>query len=62
MSVHPIEERYGRLKVRKIFEEENRLQRILDVEAALARAHSKVGNMPKKSADEISKKLLPVMG
>jgi adenylosuccinate lyase len=36
-----------------IFEEENRLQRLLDVEAALAWAHSEVGNMPRKDAEKI---------
>jgi adenylosuccinate lyase len=56
MSVHPIEERYGRPFVREIFLEETRLQKMLDVEAALARAHAKVGNIPKKSADVISGK------
>ncbi|MEA3255110.1 MAG: adenylosuccinate lyase [Candidatus Altiarchaeota archaeon] len=56
MSIHPIEDRYGRLEVRSIFEEENRLQKILYVEAALARAHASVGNIPKKAGDEISAK------
>lgn len=56
MSVHPIEDRYGRASVRKIFEEENRLQKMLDVEAALSRAHAAVGNIPKKDADDISAK------
>ncbi|RLI93639.1 MAG: adenylosuccinate lyase, partial [Candidatus Altiarchaeales archaeon] len=56
MTIHPIESRYGRPEVRKIFEEEYRLQKMLDVEAALAIAHSKVGNIPKSAAEEISKK------
>jgi len=56
MSVHPIEDRYGRKEVRRIFEEENKLQRVLDVEAALSRAHAAVGNIPKKDADTISAK------
>lgn len=56
MSIHPIEERYGRSEVKGIFEEVNKLQKILCVEAALARAHAKVGNIPKKAADEISVK------
>jgi adenylosuccinate lyase len=38
-----------------IFEEENRLQRLLDVEAALAWAHSEVGNTPRKDAEKIMK-------
>ncbi len=56
MSVHPLEDRYGRKEVRKIFEEENKLQKALDVEAALSRAQAAVGNIPKKDADTISAK------
>jgi adenylosuccinate lyase len=39
--------------MKRIFEEENRLQRILDVEAALAWAHGEVGNIPRRDADKI---------
>jgi len=56
MTIHPIESRYGREEVRKIFDDETKLQRMLDVEAALARAHAKVGNIPKEAAEEITKK------
>lgn len=56
MSVHPIEYRYGRDAVKKIFEQENKIQRLLDVEAALARAHARVGNIPQKDAAVISRK------
>ncbi len=56
MAIHPIESRYGRAEVREIFDDERKLQRMLEVEAALARAHSKAGNIPKKAADEISRK------
>jgi len=56
MSIHPIENRYGRAEVRKIFDEESKLQKILDVEAALARAHAKLGNIPNADACQISKK------
>jgi adenylosuccinate lyase len=45
--------RYGTPEMKAIFEEENRLQRMLDVEAALAWAHAEVGNIPKKDAQEI---------
>ena len=55
--IHPIEGRYGRTEVKDIFEEKNKLQRILDVEAALARAHAKVGNIPKSAAEVISEKV-----
>jgi adenylosuccinate lyase len=39
--------------MRKIFEEENRLQKMLDVEAALAWAHAEVGNIPREDAERI---------
>jgi adenylosuccinate lyase len=39
--------------MRRIFEEENRLQKMLDVEAALAWAHAEVGDIPKKDAQRI---------
>ena len=38
----------------KIFEEENRVQKLLDVEAALALAHAEVGNIPRKDAEKIA--------
>ncbi|MBN2517275.1 MAG: adenylosuccinate lyase, partial [Candidatus Altiarchaeota archaeon] len=56
MAIHPIDGRYGSKEVKAIFDEENKLQRLLDVEAALARAHAKVGGIPKKAADEITRK------
>src|SRR3990170_2994811 len=37
-----------------IFEEENRVQKMLDVEAALALAHAEVGNIPRKDAEKIA--------
>jgi adenylosuccinate lyase len=38
----------------KIFEEETRVQKLLDVESALALAHAEVGNIPKKDAEKIA--------
>src|SRR5467141_4320922 len=52
----PIDFRYGRPQMKRIFEEDSRLQRLLDVEAALARAESKVGLVPREAAAEITKK------
>src|SRR6267378_408397 len=52
----PIDFRYGRPQMKRIFEEDSRLQRLLDVEAALARAESKVGLVPREAAAEIAKK------
>jgi adenylosuccinate lyase len=38
----------------KIFEEETRIQKLLDVEAALALAHAEVGNIPWRDAEKIA--------
>ncbi len=54
--VCPLDYRYGRNELKEIFGEKKRLQYLLDVEAALAQAHAKVGNIPKSAADEITKK------
>jgi len=57
MPILPIDTgRYGSPEMRRIFDEENRLQKMLDVEAALAWAHSQVGNIPKKDAQKIVEK------
>jgi adenylosuccinate lyase len=54
--VCPLDYRYGRKEIKNLFGEERRLQYLLDVEAALARAHASVGNISKSAADEITKK------
>lgn len=41
-------------EMRRIFEEEARMQRLLDVEAALAWAHAEVGNISRKDAEKIT--------
>ena len=46
--------RYGTAEMRRVFEEETRVQKMLDVEAALALAHSEVGNIPRKDAEKIA--------
>jgi adenylosuccinate lyase len=56
MPIHPIEFRYGSAEMKSIFTEESKLQKFLDVEAALARAHANVGNIPKGAANTITKK------
>jgi len=54
MPILPIDTgRYGTVEMRRIFEEENRLQKMLDVEAALAWAHGEVGNIPRKDVEKI---------
>jgi len=55
-NVCPLDFRYGREETKKIFSERNRLLYQLKVEAALARAHAKMGNIPEKAADEITRK------
>jgi adenylosuccinate lyase len=40
--------------MRRIFEEETRVQKMLNVEAALALAHADVGNIPRKDAEKIA--------
>jgi len=57
VTILPIDSgRYGSAEMRRIFDEENRLQRMLDVEAALARAHAAVGDIPTEAARTISRK------
>ncbi|HII39710.1 MAG TPA: adenylosuccinate lyase, partial [Thermoplasmata archaeon] len=50
----PIDFRYGRPKMKAVFEEDARLQRLLDVEAALARAEAKAGLVAGEAAKEIT--------
>jgi adenylosuccinate lyase len=45
--------RYGTPEMKRVFEEETRVQKMLDVEAALAWAHAQVGNIPRKDAERI---------
>ena len=56
MAIHPIEFRYGTPEMKKIWEEENKLQKMLDVESALAQAEGKLGIIPQEVADEIAAK------
>lgn len=54
MPVLPIDTgRYGTPEMKIIFEEETRVQKMLDVEAALAWAHAEVGNISKKDAEKV---------
>ncbi len=54
MPVLPIDTgRYGTPNMVKIFEEENYIQKMLDVEAALAWAHAQVGNISCEDAEKI---------
>ncbi len=52
----PVDFRYGRPKMKAIFDEEARLRRLLEVEGALARASAKVGRIPREAAAEITRR------
>lgn len=57
MPILPIDTgRYGTAEMRRIFDEKNRLEKMLKVEASLAWAHSEVGNIPKEDATKIEEK------
>jgi adenylosuccinate lyase len=57
MAILPIDSgRYGTPEMRRVFEEEARLQRMLDVEAALVWALAEVGEISKNAAEEIMQK------
>ena len=51
----PLDYRYGRKDMKAIFYEESRLQYQMDVEAALARAHAKLGTITEEQAKEITR-------
>ncbi len=51
----PLDYRYGRKDMKAIFYEESRLQYQMDVEAALARAHAKLGTITEEQAKEIGR-------
>jgi len=56
MPILPIDTgRYGTREMLLIFEEETYVQKLLDVEAALAWAHAQVGNIPRDDAEKIAK-------
>ncbi len=54
MLVCPLDYRYGREEMKSVLSKENKTRKLLEVEAALARAHAKVGNIPKEAADVIT--------
>lgn len=56
MTIHPIESRYRTDEMARLFTEEHKLEKWLDVEAALAIAHAEVGNVPTEAAEKIKKK------
>ena len=56
MAIHPIEYRYGTQEMRNVWEAENKLQKMLEVEAALAEAESEFGLVPKEASSQIREK------
>ncbi len=56
MPILPIDTgRYGSPEMRRIFDEENKLQKWLDVEAAVAQAQASLGDIPKAAAEDIAR-------
>ncbi|MBD3187786.1 adenylosuccinate lyase [Candidatus Bathyarchaeota archaeon] len=56
MPVHAIETRYRTNEMYALFTEEYKLQKWLDVEIALIKAHVKLGNIPPDAVDEVARK------
>ncbi|WP_414469845.1 adenylosuccinate lyase [Methanobacterium sp. ACI-7] len=56
MAIHPIEFRYGTPEMRSVWDSENKLQKMLEVEAALAKAEASLNLIPEEAAEEIGSK------
>jgi adenylosuccinate lyase len=56
MAIHPIEYRYGTEEMKNVWDTENKLQKMLEVEAALAEAEAQLKLIPKDAAHEIKNK------
>jgi len=56
MPVHPIEYRYFYPEMKRVWEEETKLQMWLTVEGVLAKVHASLGNIPQEAAKEIERK------
>jgi len=54
MAIHPIEYRYGSAEMKAVWSEETRLQKMLSVEAALARAEASASYIPKGAEEKIA--------
>ncbi len=58
MAVHPIESRYGSDELREILSEENKIAKMLEVEAALVKALSEVFDfVPEEAAEEVEREV-----
>jgi adenylosuccinate lyase len=56
MAIHPIEFRYGTEEMKKVWDTRNKLQKMLEVEAALAEAEAQFNLIPEDMAHEIKNK------
>lgn len=56
MAIHPIEFRYGTEEMKKVWDNKNKLQKMLEIEAALAEAEASLGLIPEDAAVEIKSK------
>ena len=54
-NVCPLDYRYGREDMKAVFSEDSRIQNEMLVEAALARAHARLGTIPESAAAEITR-------
>lgn len=54
MLICPLDYRYGRKEMKAIFSKENKTDNLLKVEAALARAHAELDNIPESAAKTIT--------
>ncbi|AKB45519.1 Adenylosuccinate lyase [Methanosarcina vacuolata Z-761] len=58
--IHPIDYRYGTAEMKHVWSQKNRLNKLLQVEAALARAEADMGLIPADSAEIISESISSV--
>ena len=57
MAIHPIEYRYGTDEMKFVWSEANRLDKLMETEAALAMAEADIGLIPKEAAENIVKSI-----
>ncbi|AFV23265.1 adenylosuccinate lyase [Methanolobus psychrophilus R15] len=60
MAIHPIEYRYGTDEMKHVWSEANRLEKVMKVEVALARAEADIGLIPQEAAEIIEKSISAV--
>jgi adenylosuccinate lyase len=60
VAIHPIDYRYGTAEMKRVWDQENRLAKLLQVEAALARAEADMGLIPAEAAEIISESISSV--